>query len=65
MEEKKGTAGGRRPGAGNKKGLTRVAEKRKQYPLSALPSVVEAFKEKYGRGWSRRIEEFMQSDLRI
>jgi hypothetical protein len=57
------TRGGARPGAGNKKGLSRVAEKRKQYPLSILPSIIEPFREKYGRAWSRRIEELIKQDV--
>jgi hypothetical protein len=58
------THGGARPGAGNKAGSTRVKEKRKQYPLTILPSVIEPFKKKYGRTWSREIELMIQLNLK-
>jgi uncharacterized protein (DUF4415 family) len=59
----KDARGGARPGAGNKLGARRVAVKREQYPLTITPDVMTAFKEKYGRGWSRRVEELIISDL--
>jgi len=59
----KSERGGKRTGAGNKAGSIRVQEKRKQYPLTILPSVIEPFKKKYGRGWSRRIEELIISEI--
>ena len=64
MEKKKATHGGARSGAGNKAGSIRVNEKRQQYPLSILPSILEPFREKYGRGWSRRVEELIKSDFK-
>lgn len=59
MKEKKLTHGGARPGAGNKP----VAEKRKQYPLTVLPSIMTAFRKKYGRKASRKIEEMIKNDI--
>jgi hypothetical protein len=59
MKEKKTTHGGARPGSGPKP----VEEKRKQYPLTVLPSLYEAFYKKYGRKSSRKIEEMIKNDL--
>lgn len=56
---KKMTHGGARTGAGNKP----VKEKRKQFPLSILPSVYEPFYAKYGRKSSRKIEEMIKQAL--
>ncbi|GAA0561414.1 hypothetical protein [Chitinophaga japonensis] len=59
-KDKRGGAG---RGQGNKPGVKRVAERRIQQPLTILPSVLEPFKAKYGRGWSRRVEELIRQDL--
>lgn len=58
---KKETRGGKRKGAGNP-GTPRVAEHRERVTLSVLPSIFTQFKKKYGRGWSRRVEELMKKD---
>jgi len=63
MKGKQNKHGGAREGAGNKPGSIRVDEKRKQVPLTILPSIIDDFKEKYGRGWSRRVEELIKKDL--
>lgn len=55
--------GGAGRGQGRKSAEEKGIEKRRQFPLSVLPSVMVAFREKYGRGASRRIEELMQQDL--
>ncbi|RPE05569.1 hypothetical protein EGT74_24620 [Chitinophaga lutea] len=55
--------GGARVGAGNKKGSTRVTVKRIQKPLTILPDIYEAFYARYGRGWSRRVEELMKEEM--
>ncbi|WP_119079915.1 hypothetical protein [Chitinophaga alhagiae] len=60
---KKNNRGGARPGAGNKPGLTRVEVRRIQKPLTVLPDIYEAFYARYGRSWSRRVEELMKQDL--
>lgn len=65
-EEKKGDSpghGGAREGAGRHSAEELGIEKRSQVPLSILPSVITAFKKKYGRGWSRRVEDLMLSDV--
>lgn len=58
------THGGAGRGQGRKKAEELGTEKRVQTPLSVLPSVISAFKKRYGKGWNRRVEEFMQEDLK-
>lgn len=58
---KKNSHGGKRKGAGNP-GTPRVDERREKVTLSVLPSVLTPFKKKYGRGWSRKVEEYMKKD---
>lgn len=48
-------------GPGNP-GTPRVEERRERVTLVVLPSVLAPFKKKYGRGWSRRIEELMKKE---
>jgi hypothetical protein len=60
---KKEPRGGARKGAGRKTAEEMGIEKRKQYPLMALPSLMEAFKELHGRGWSLRVQELIKEDL--
>ncbi|MBV7534037.1 hypothetical protein [Chitinophaga sp. sic0106] len=55
--------GGARPGAGNKAGAKRVTARRIQQSLTVDADILSEFKEKYGRGWSRRIEDLMKDDL--
>lgn len=59
--EKKENRGGRRPGAGNP-GKKRVEERRVQYPVSVLPSILKKFRAKHGRKWSRILEGFMKEN---
>lgn len=63
MKGKENKHGGARKGAGRHSAEELGVEKRAQVPLSILPSVIDAFKQKYGRGWSRRIEELIKADL--
>jgi hypothetical protein len=61
--KKNNNHGGARKGAGRLSAEELGIEKRAHFPLSVHPSVMEAFKKKYGRGWSRRVEELIISDL--
>lgn len=63
ITKSKDNRGGPGRGQGNKAGSVRVEERREGHSVSLLPSVVAAFKEKYGRGWARRIEELIKADL--
>ena len=60
---KKDNRGGPGRGQGNKPGSMRVEEKRKQYHLTILPSIMNDFKIRHGRGWSRRVEELIKADI--
>jgi uncharacterized protein (DUF4415 family) len=61
--EKNNNYGGARKGAGRHSAKELGIEKRVQLPLTIHPSVMKAFKKKYGRGWSRRVEELIKQDL--
>lgn len=61
--KKNGTHGGAGRGQGRKKAEEKGIEKRQQFPLTILPSVLEPLREKYGRHWGRRVEELIKIDL--
>ncbi|PUZ24999.1 hypothetical protein DCC81_11845 [Chitinophaga parva] len=62
-KKRKPGSGGARVDAGRKSAAALNIEKRQQYPLTVLPSIMAAFRAKYGRGASRRIEELILQDI--
>lgn len=64
QSDNKSKRGGARTGAGNKTGNKRVAERRVQLSLSILPSVINAFKQKYPDDWNRKIEVLIIQNIK-
>jgi hypothetical protein len=55
--------GGARKGAGRHSAEEMGIEKRVPVSLSITPSLIHKFKKKYGRAWSRRVEDLIRKDL--
>lgn len=53
--------GKRRPG---NPGTLRVKIRRVQHSVSVRPDILNAFKKKFGRGWNRKVEDYMVSEIK-